>query len=144
VYYTSWCDEHGKVIDDGTVHGLDDGSFRWTAADPQLRWLRMNARGLDVEIEETTEATAAVALQGPLSRDVLELTGVPVIMNTSFNLKGEPIVESPAHAFNTFSLSGMDLLFLNNYVVEASAKKTIADTVFHLRHEGDSVTQMVS
>jgi aminomethyltransferase len=72
VYYTSWCDEHGKVIDDGTVHGLDDGSFRWTAADPQLRWLRMNARGLDVEIEETTEAIAAVALQGPLSRDVLE------------------------------------------------------------------------
>jgi carbamoyltransferase len=73
-----------------------------------------------------------------------ELTGVPVIMNTSFNLKGEPIVESPAHAFNTFSLSGMDLLFLNNYVIRADAKKKIADTVFHLRHEGDSVTQMVS
>ncbi len=73
-----------------------------------------------------------------------ELTGVPVIMNTSFNLKGEPIVESPAHAFNTFSLSGMDLLFLNNYVVRAPAKKKIADTVFHLRHEGDSVTAMVS
>jgi carbamoyltransferase len=73
-----------------------------------------------------------------------ELTGVPVIMNTSFNLKGEPIVESPAHAFNTFSLSGMDLLFLNNYVVRADAKKKIAETVFHLRHEGDSVTAMVS
>ncbi len=73
-----------------------------------------------------------------------ELTGVPVIMNTSFNLKGEPIVESPAHAFNTFSLSGMDLLFLNNYVVRAEAKKKIAETVFHLRHEGDSVTAMVS
>ena len=73
-----------------------------------------------------------------------ELTGVPVVMNTSFNLKGEPIVESPAHAFNTFSLSGMDLLFLENCVVEADAKKKIADTVFHLRHEGDSVTQMVS
>jgi carbamoyltransferase len=73
-----------------------------------------------------------------------ELTGVPVIMNTSFNLKGEPIVESPAHAFNTFSLSGMDLLFLNNYVIDASAKKQIAETVFHLRHEGDTVTAMVS
>jgi carbamoyltransferase len=73
-----------------------------------------------------------------------ELTGVPVIMNTSFNLKGEPIVESPAHAFNTFSLSGMDLLFLNNYVVRAAAKKKIAETVFHLRHEGDTVTAMVS
>jgi len=73
-----------------------------------------------------------------------ELTGVPVVMNTSFNLKGEPIVESPAHAFNTFSLSGMDLLFLNNYIIKADAKKKIADTVFHLRHEGDSVTQLVS
>ncbi len=73
-----------------------------------------------------------------------ELTGVPVIMNTSFNLKGEPIVEHPSHAFNTFSLSGMDLLFMNNYIVLESAKKKIADTRFNLRHEGDSVTQMVS
>jgi len=73
-----------------------------------------------------------------------EITGVPVIMNTSFNLKGEPIVESPAHAFNTFSLSGMDLLFLGNFVVAKEAKKKIADTRFHLRHEGDSITAMVS
>jgi carbamoyltransferase len=73
-----------------------------------------------------------------------ELTGVPVIMNTSFNLKGEPIVEAPSHAFNTFSLSGMDYLFLNNYVVTAAAKKKIAETRFTLRHEGDSVTEMVS
>jgi carbamoyltransferase len=73
-----------------------------------------------------------------------ELTGVPVVMNTSFNLKGEPIVEHPSHAFNTFSLSGMDLLFMNNFIVRADAKKKIADTRFHLRHEGDSVTAMIS
>ncbi|MCE9594896.1 MAG: carbamoyltransferase [Planctomycetes bacterium] len=73
-----------------------------------------------------------------------ELTGVPVVMNTSFNLKGEPIVEDPSHAFNTFSLSGMDYLFMNNYVVGKEAKKKIAETRFVLRHEGDSVTQMVS
>jgi carbamoyltransferase len=73
-----------------------------------------------------------------------ELTGVPVVMNTSFNLKGEPIVEDPSHAFNTFSLSGMDYLFMNNFVVKADAKKKIAETRFTLRHEGDSVTQMVS
>lgn len=72
VFYTPWCDEFGKVIDDGTVHRLDDGSFRWTAADPQLRWLRLNARGLRVEIDDVTQAVAALALQGPLSRDVLE------------------------------------------------------------------------
>ena len=73
-----------------------------------------------------------------------EITGVPVVMNTSFNLKGEPIVEDPSHAFNTFSLSGMDFLFMNNFVVRAEAKKKIAETRFNLRHEGDSVTAMVS
>jgi aminomethyltransferase len=72
VYYTPWCDEHGKVIDDGTVHRLDTNEFRWTAADPQQRWLTLNARGLDVQIEDVSGQVAAVALQGPLSRDVLE------------------------------------------------------------------------
>ena len=72
VYYTPWCDEHGKVIDDGTVHALDDGSYRWTAADPQSRWLRMNSRGLDVKVEDLSGKLAALALQGPLSRAVLE------------------------------------------------------------------------
>jgi aminomethyltransferase len=72
VYYTPWCDENGAVVDDGTVHHLDDRLYRWTAADPQLRWLRQNSAGLDVTISEETEVTAALALQGPLSRDVLE------------------------------------------------------------------------
>ncbi|HEU4673497.1 MAG TPA: aminomethyltransferase family protein, partial [Candidatus Limnocylindrales bacterium] len=72
VYYTCWCDEQGKVIDDGTIHRLGDGEFRWTAADPQYRWLALNADGLDVGIEDVTDTTAAVALQGPLSRAVLE------------------------------------------------------------------------
>jgi aminomethyltransferase len=72
VVYTPWCDENGKVVDDGTVHRLDERRYRWTAADPQLRWLRQNSSGLDVTIVEETEATAALALQGPLSRDVLE------------------------------------------------------------------------
>lgn len=72
VYYTPWCDENGKVVDDGTIHRLDEQRYRWTAADPQLRWLRQNSAGLDVTITEETEATAALALQGPLSRDVLE------------------------------------------------------------------------
>ncbi|HTK43720.1 MAG TPA: aminomethyltransferase family protein [Patescibacteria group bacterium] len=72
VWYTPWCDEHGKVIDDGTVHRLAEDSYFWTAADPQLRWLTLNARGLDVSIEDVTESTAALALQGPLARAVLQ------------------------------------------------------------------------
>ncbi len=72
VFYTPWCDEHGKVIDDGTIHRLSDDVFRWTAADPQYRWLTLNSAGLDVRIEDETEAVAAIALQGPFSREVLE------------------------------------------------------------------------
>jgi len=45
-------------------------------------------------------------------------TGVPVLLNTSFNLRGEPIVNTPAEAFNTFHQSGMDVLVLGDYVVE--------------------------
>jgi aminomethyltransferase len=72
VYYTSWCNEDGLVVDDGTVARLDERTYRWTAADPSLRWFRMNARGLDVEIEDVSERVSALAVQGPLSRDVLE------------------------------------------------------------------------
>src|SRR5436190_1433411 len=72
VAYTPWCDEAGKVIDDGTVARLDETRYRWTAADPQYRWLGMNAAGLDVEIEDVTDVVAALALQGPRSRAVLE------------------------------------------------------------------------
>ncbi len=72
VHYTCWCDEAGRVIDDGTLARLDAQTFRWTAADPQLRWFRMNATGLDVEIEEISETVGALAVQGPLSRALLE------------------------------------------------------------------------
>ena len=68
VYYTPWCDERGKVIDDGTVTRLADDRFRWTAADPQIRWLAQNAACLDVTIDDVTEEVAALALQGPFSR----------------------------------------------------------------------------
>jgi aminomethyltransferase len=71
VWYLPWCDEAGKVIDDGTVTRLDEHLFRWTAADPSLRWLRLNSAGLDVEIEDISETVAALALQGPTSARVL-------------------------------------------------------------------------
>jgi glycine cleavage system T protein (aminomethyltransferase) len=71
VFYTPWCDEHGKVIDDGTVSRLKDQTFRWTAADPSLRWFRQNAAGLDVHIDDISEEVAALALQGPTSARLL-------------------------------------------------------------------------
>jgi carbamoyltransferase len=49
-----------------------------------------------------------------------EATGVPLVLNTSFNLKGDPIVSTPADALDTFARSGMDLLLLENFVVRKS------------------------
>jgi aminomethyltransferase len=71
VMYTPWCDEAGKVIDDGTVTRLDEQVYRWTAADPSLRWFTQNAVGLRVDIEDLSEETAALALQGPTSARLL-------------------------------------------------------------------------
>ncbi len=79
VYYTPWCDEEGKVIDDGTVTRLDDQTYRWTAADPNLRWLTDNASGLDVRVEDISELVAALALQGPTSAGLLRrVSDVPI------------------------------------------------------------------
>lgn len=72
VYYAPWCDERGKMVDDGTICRLDETTYRWTAADPSYRWFGMNAHGLDVRIEDVSETVAALALQGPRSREVLE------------------------------------------------------------------------
>ncbi|MGH9660463.1 MAG: aminomethyltransferase family protein [Bryobacteraceae bacterium] len=71
VYYTPWCDHDGKAVDDGTVTRLEDLVYRWTAADPNLRWFTENASGLRVEIEDLSEQVAALALQGPTSAQLL-------------------------------------------------------------------------
>ncbi len=74
VVYTCFCDEHGKVIDDGTVARLDQDVYRVTSASPALWWLERHARGHAVRITDTSDATAALAIQGPTSRDVLGAT----------------------------------------------------------------------
>ena len=71
VYYTPWCDAAGKVIDDGTVSRLGENVYRMTSADSSWRWLRMNATGMEVSIEDVSERLGALSLQGPLSRAVL-------------------------------------------------------------------------
>lgn len=86
VLYTPWCDAHGKVVDDGTVSRLDDRMYRLTSAEPNYRWLRMNARGMDVSIDEVSDSTGALALQGPLSRSILEEAGADVATLKYFRL----------------------------------------------------------
>lgn len=71
VVYTPWCDEHGRVLDDGTVSKLGAQTYRWTAAEPNLRWLRQHSAGLDVSVEDISEQIAALAIQGPTSAALL-------------------------------------------------------------------------
>jgi aminomethyltransferase len=85
------------VIDDGTISRLDEHTFRMTSAEPNLRWLRMNAVGMDVSVTDISDATAALSLQGPLSRRILEcaaesdLSHLKYFRLTSANLRGTAV-----------------------------------------------------
>ena len=70
--YACLCDAEGKVIQDGTVFRLAEDCYRLHLADPGLRWLKLNAVGMEVSIQEVSEQVAALALQGPNSLTILE------------------------------------------------------------------------
>ncbi|MDP9328696.1 MAG: aminomethyltransferase family protein [Actinomycetota bacterium] len=97
VFYTPWVDEDGKMIDDGTVTRLTENSYRVTAALPCYRWFLLNATGLDVQVDDITETTAGLALQGQKSRAVLEAaTGqdwsdVPYFGRRGTSIGGVPV-----------------------------------------------------
>jgi aminomethyltransferase len=76
VAYTVWCDDAGKLIDDGTVFCLAPDEYRVCTAEWQLDWFRASAIGFDVHIHEMTEEVAALALQGPTSFRLLRAAGV--------------------------------------------------------------------
>jgi aminomethyltransferase len=70
--YACLCEDDGAVIQDGTLFRLADDHFRLHLADPSLRWLKLNATGMDLSIEDVSGRVAALALQGPHSRNILE------------------------------------------------------------------------
>ena len=94
VAYTPWCDVAGKVLDDGTVARLDETTFRMTAAEPNLRWLQDNAAGLDVAVEDVSESIAALSLQGPASRAILDGIELKYFRTIETRLAGIPVTIS--------------------------------------------------
>ena len=100
VLYTPWCDAEGKQLDDGTISVLAERTYRMTSADPNLRWLHLNAAGLDVAIEEVSERTAALSLQGPNARAILQiaaqrdLAGLKYFHLTDAKIRGTPVTIS--------------------------------------------------
>ena len=97
VMYTPWCDENGKVIDDGTIQRLSENKFRITSAEPNLDWILHIASGLNVKIKDDSETTAALALQGPNSREILNsisevsLDGLKFFWMIDTNFNGIPV-----------------------------------------------------
>ena len=97
VLYTPWCDAAGKVMDDGTLTRLEEDVFRLTSAEPNLRWLHDNALGLEVQIDDVSDSLAALALQGPNARAVLNeasdgaVDGLRFFRMTSAWVAGVPV-----------------------------------------------------
>ncbi|MGB9067666.1 MAG: aminomethyltransferase family protein [Candidatus Acidiferrales bacterium] len=84
VIYCCWSDEQGKVIDDGTISRLAEDQYRWTAAEPNLRWFHQNSLGLDVKIEDISHDVAALAIQGPTSSRLLQSVAGGDIANLKY------------------------------------------------------------
>ncbi|MEX0706715.1 MAG: aminomethyltransferase family protein [Woeseia sp.] len=77
VTYVAWCNDEGKVLDDGTIFQLDENTYRLCVQHHQLDWLLISADGFDVSIELETHDVAALAVQGPTSYSVLSAAGIP-------------------------------------------------------------------
>jgi aminomethyltransferase len=78
VMYSPWCDDEGKVIDDGTISRLAENHFRLTSAMHNLRWFQDCGLGLNATVTDISLDIAALALQGPHARNILKrvVTGV--------------------------------------------------------------------
>lgn len=75
VTYVLWCNDEGKVLDDGTIFHLEQGEYRLCSQHHQLDWLLISSLGMDVNIEEETHAVAALTVQGPTACSVLSAAG---------------------------------------------------------------------
>ncbi len=98
--YACLCDGEGKVIQEGTVFRLTADHFRFHLADPSLRWLNLNAIGLEVAIKDVSEEIAALALQGPNALTILkqvveaDLSKLRFFRLTSATVAGVPVIIS--------------------------------------------------
>ena len=72
VYYGTMCNDDGHALDDGTIANLGQGRYRVTSSEPWLGWYGRHARGFDVSIEDETDRVAALAVQGPRAREILQ------------------------------------------------------------------------
>jgi aminomethyltransferase len=123
VAYTPWCDAAGKVLDDGTIARLGESEFRITSAEPNLRWLQDNTMELEVEIEDVSESLAALSLQGPASRAILDDIELKYFRLARRHLGGIPVAISRTGYTGDLGyeiwVSARDALALWDHLIEA-------------------------
>lgn len=93
VGYSVWCNDQGRVVDDGTIFRFDENDYRLCSYEHQFEWLMISSAGFDVEISDETEAVAALSFQGPTSFAVLRKMGLKRIET----LKPFGIMHFPYH-----------------------------------------------
>ncbi len=75
VTYSAWCNDAGKVIDDGTIFRLTEDTYTLCSQERHLDWLEWSAMGFDVQISDVTEQIAALSFQGPTTCAILKKMG---------------------------------------------------------------------
>ncbi len=90
VQYTAWCDDAGKLLDDGTLFRHAADHYRICCQERHLNWLLDSAEGFDVTVVEVTETIAALSLQGPCSAEVLKAAGFDVASLKPFRMTDYP------------------------------------------------------
>lgn len=100
IVYTPWCDDQGKVVDDGTVTRMGEDHFRLTAAIPNFSWLSRQVGSFRATVEDVSQAIAALSLQGPTSRLALSaalgenIEGLKFFFSKAASIDGVPVTVS--------------------------------------------------
>jgi carbamoyltransferase len=113
-------------------------AFGGSAAEPESPFMLLTARVRPdkqhllpaiTHVDGTARVQTVTRAQNPLFYALIEefgkLSGVPVLVNTSFNVQGEPIVCSPEEAFNSFAHTDMDYLVMGDALIPTSAKRKL-------------------
>src|SRR6478735_3837242 len=125
VIYCCWCDEQGNVIDDGTITRLEENKYRWTAADPSLRWFRQNGLNMDVQVEDISEQLAALALQGPTSGKLLKavVEAGLLLIEVDYTSAKKALIESQKYSPYELGFGKMVHLDKENFIGKAALVK---------------------
>jgi len=133
VTYVAWCNDEGKVLDDGTIFHLEQGNYRLCSQHHQLDWLLISSLGMDVSIEEETHEVAALAVQGPTACSVLTAAGFTDLPQ----LKPFEIVHTQLNGFDvTISRTGFTGDLGYELWVDPTNALALWDAVFDVQRRG--------